>query len=92
MAMPDDRVIDINSRTRRADKPSIWAMAEQMISMEGIRETLAVIGDITYEVPELQLFASTPNRREINQRVHDIIWNAVGELEQFEDSLRHSDA
>ena len=70
---------------------SLWGLAEQIISMEGIIETIAVIGDISYEVPEIQLFNDIPNTPEINLRVHDILWEAVGELDRLRDSLMSQD-
>lgn len=89
--MPDDNVADIKSRARRNDKPPVWEMAAQLVAMEDIREVLQVLGDISSDVPEVQLLRDIPNTPEINERVHDIIYEAVGQLEQFEDSLKEGE-
>ncbi|HBB89500.1 MAG TPA: hypothetical protein DC047_17995 [Blastocatellia bacterium] len=88
---PDKRVIDIKTRRRRSVSASVLAMAEQLIAMEDIREILQVLGDISCEESSPQLFLARPNTPEINERVHEIIYEAVGQLEQFEDSLKIAD-
>ncbi len=47
-----------------------------------------MIADISYEVPSIQLFDGIANAPGINERVYDILWEAVRELEQFEDALK----
>jgi hypothetical protein len=86
--MSDENIVDINRRRSRSASSSVWAMAEQLIAMEDIREVLQVLGDISHDVPEVQLLRDIPNTPEISERVHDIIYEAVGQLEQFEDSLK----
>lgn len=82
------KVVDIKTRKSRSDNPDVWAMAEQIIAMEDIREVLQVLGDISSDRPEIQLLRDVPNTPEINERVHDIIYEAVGQLERLEDSLK----
>jgi hypothetical protein len=86
--MSDDNVVDIKSRVRRKDNPRVWEIAKQLIAMEDIREVVAVLGDVSSEFPEVQLLRDIPNSPEINERVHNILWEAVGQLDQFEDSLK----
>ena len=89
--MSDENIVDIKSRRSRSAGSSVWAMAEQLIAMEDIREILQVLGDISSDVPEIQLLRDRQNTPEINERVHDIIYEAVVQLEQFEDSLKDRD-
>lgn len=88
--MSDENIVDIKSRRSRSVSPSVLAMAEQLIAMEDIREILQVLGDISSEESSPQLLMGRPNTPEINERVHDIIYEAVGQLEQFEDSLKEA--
>jgi hypothetical protein len=85
---PDKKVVDIKTRRPRSDNPHIWELAKQIISMEDIKEFVAVLGDISSDYPDMQLLRDIPNTPEINERVHDILWEAVGQLERFEDSLK----
>ncbi len=85
---PHNKVVDIKTRRPRSDNPRIWELAKQIIAMEDIREVVSVLGDISSDYPDIQLLRDIPNTPEINERVHDILWEAVGHLEWFEDSLK----
>jgi hypothetical protein len=86
--MSDDNVVDMKSRRRRNDNPSVLGLAEQLIAMEGIIETVAVLADVSHDFHWLQLFEGIPDTPEVRDRVWDIIREAVVDLVHLEDSLR----
>jgi hypothetical protein len=88
--MSENNVIDIKTRPRRKDTPRVWQMAQQLIAMEDIREIVAVLADISADVPDVPLFLDTTNTPEINERVYKILREAVCQLEDFEDSLKNA--
>jgi len=75
-----DNVIDLNSRRKRNDNPSVLGLAEQLIAMEGIIETVAVLADVSHDFRWLQLFEGIPDTPQIRERVYDIIREAVDDL------------
>jgi hypothetical protein len=81
------KVVDIKTRRGTSVSPSILRLAEQLIAMSDIRDIVAVLGDISNEGWSPQLIPDVPNTPEIQQRVHDIIYEAVWELDRFTDSL-----
>src|SRR5437667_10336830 len=81
------KVVDIKTRRGTPISPSIIGMAEQLIAMSDIRDIVALLGDISNEGWSPQLIPNVPNTHEIQQRVHDIIYQAVWELDRYTDSL-----
>lgn len=83
-------MVDIKTRRGAPISHNIISMAEQLIAMSDIRDIVALLGDISNEGWSPQLIPDTPNTPEIQQRVHDIIYEAVWELDRYTDSLEQS--
>jgi len=61
---------------------------EQLIAMEGIIETVAVLAEVSHDFHWLQLFEGIPNTPEIRERVRETIREAVDDLYHLQDSLK----
>jgi hypothetical protein len=85
--MPDDNVVDMQSRKRRKDDPRVWEMVEQSIGLEGITEVVAILADVSADSPTVQLFQTIPNEPDIRERVYTILREATIQLQQLEDSI-----
>ena len=86
--MSDDNVVDIKSRSRRDENPNVLSLAEQLIAMVGIFETVAVIAEVAHDDHWLELFEGIPDTPEIRDRVRSIIREAADELSYYEESLK----
>lgn len=82
------KVVDIKTRRGTSVSPSVLRLAEQLIAMSDIRDIVGLLGDISNEDWSPQLIPDIPNTPEIQQYVHDIIYEAVWELDRYTDSLR----